>query len=376
MEAYEHYLRGRQLVGQFSQRTIMQAPDFFRRAIALDPGYAQAHAGLADALAQQAQWRFAPAAQVMAEGTVAANRALDLAPELAEAHLAQGHLRSVAGDADGARRAFERALELNPSLFDAWHYYARDCYSRGEYARAAELFQRAHRVRPDDFTPLVFASSSLHALGDEPGSRALAERAANGLLQQCELEPDNLRAHYLAGGVLLQVGRREEGLRLSERALAMAPEDFSALYNAACFHSLAGEPERALDLLERALAKGNGFPTGCATTPTSIHCARIPASRRCSRAWASPSWRRGRCGWRARVLRACLRGCSGRRPCTHAPPPAAAPCGSRRGSACRRRNRAGPSPGRRAGRNSPAAPGPPLPPAPRRDRPAPVECPA
>jgi adenylate cyclase len=40
----------------------------------------------------------------------------------------------------------------------------------------------------------------------------------------------------------------------------MAPDDFSALYNAACFHSLAGEPERALDLLERALAKGNGFP--------------------------------------------------------------------------------------------------------------------
>jgi adenylate cyclase len=238
----------------------MQAPDYFRRAIALDPQYAQAHAGLADALAQQAQWRFAPAAQVMAEGTVAANRALDLAPDLAEAHMAQGHLRSVAGDAEGARRAFERALELNPSLFDAWHYYARDCYSRGEYARAAELFQRAHRARPDDFTPLVFASSSLHALGDEAGARALAERAANGLLRQCELEPDNLRAHYLAAGVLLQIGRGEEGRRLSDHAVERAPEDFSALYNAACFHSLAGEPEVALDLLERALANGGGFP--------------------------------------------------------------------------------------------------------------------
>jgi adenylate cyclase len=260
MEAYEHYLRGRQLTGQFSQQTIMQAPQQFRRAIELDPQYAQAHAGLADALAQQAQWRFAPAAQVMAEGTVAANRALDLAPDLAEAHMAQGHLRSVAGDAEGARRAFERALELNPGLFDAWHYYARDCYSRGEYARAAELFQRAHRARPDDFTPLVFASSSLHALGDEAGSRVLAERAANGLLRQCELEPDNLRAHYLAAGVLLQVGRAEEGRRLSEHTVKVAPNDFSALYNAACFHSMAGEPDVALDLLERALAKGNGFP--------------------------------------------------------------------------------------------------------------------
>jgi len=286
MEAYEHYLRGRRLTGQFSQVTIMQAPQpfprpiepdpqyapaqpaarrrearrKFRRAFGLDPQYAQAHAGLADALAQQAQWRFAPAAEVMAEGTIAANRALDLAPELAEAHMAQGHLRSVAGDADGARRAFERALELNPGLFDAWHYYARDCYSRGEYARAAELFQRAHRVRPDDFTPLIFAASSLRALGDEEGARALTARAATGLLRQCELEPDNLRAHYLAGGALLQAGRKEEGRRLSYLALSMAPEDFSALYNAACFHALAGEPEPALDLLERALAKGGGFP--------------------------------------------------------------------------------------------------------------------
>jgi adenylate cyclase len=47
---------------------------------------------------------------------------------------------------------------------------------------------------------------------------------------------------------------------MTEKALAMAPDDFSALYNAACFHSLAGEPEPALDLLERALAKGGGFP--------------------------------------------------------------------------------------------------------------------
>jgi len=260
MEAYEHYLRGRQLTGQFSQHTIMQAPEHFRRAIELDPQYAQAHAGLADALAQQAQWRFAPAAQVMAEGTVAANRALDLAPDLAEAHMAQGHLRSVAGDAEGARRAFERALELNPGLFDAWHYYARDCYSRGEYARAAELFQRAHRARPDDFTPLVFVASSLHALGDEAGSKLFAERAASGLLRQCELEPDNLRAHYLAAGVLLQSGRREEGRVLIDHVVAVAPDDFSALYNAACFHSQAGEPEVALDMLERALAKGGGFP--------------------------------------------------------------------------------------------------------------------
>lgn len=260
MEAYEYYLRGRQLVGQYSGRSLLEAPTFFRRAIERDPGFAQAHAGLADALALQAQWRFAPAAQVLPEGTAAASRALDLAPELAEAHLAQGHLRSLAGDGEGAHRAFERALALNPALFDAWHYYARDCFARGEYARAAELFRRAHAVRPDDYTPLVFVAGSLHALGDAAGAQAAYEQAATGLLRQIELEPGNLRARYLAAGALLQVGRADDGRRLMAQALAMAPEDFGLLYNAACFHSQAGDTELALDLLERAIATGGGFP--------------------------------------------------------------------------------------------------------------------
>jgi len=259
MEAYEAYLRGRQLLNQYSQQLWLEAPAMFRRAIALDPNYAQAWAGLADALALQAQWRFAPAAHVLPEGTAAASRPPDLAPDLAEAHMAQGHLRSLAGDPEGARRAFERALELNPSLFEAWHSYARDSYARGEYARAAELFQRAHRARPDDFTPLVFATSSLGALGDKAGALAMARRAANGLVRQCELEPDNVRAHYLASGVLHQSGRTEEGRQMAERALAMRPDDWSALYNAACFYSNIGEHERALDLLERALSHGGGY---------------------------------------------------------------------------------------------------------------------
>jgi adenylate cyclase len=259
LEAYEAYLRGRQLLGQYSQRLLMGAPAMFRRAIALDPDFAQAHAGLADALALMAQWRFAPAAQVLPEGTAAASRALDLAPDLAEAHMAQGHLRSLGGDPEGARRAFERALELNPKLFEAWHYYARHCYSRGEYARAAELFERAHRARPDDFAPLVFVASSLAALGDHAGSLATARRAANGLLRQLELEPDNLRAHYLASGVLHQVGRTEEGRAIAERALLLGPDDWSALYNVACFYSQIGDHEHALDLLERALQQGGGY---------------------------------------------------------------------------------------------------------------------
>jgi adenylate cyclase len=259
MEAYEYYVRGRQLVGQFTVTAWRDAPGLFRRAIALDPGYAQAHAGLADTLAQVVLWRFAAAADVLPEATAAASRALDLAPDLAEAHVAQGHLRSLGGDPDGARRAFERAIELNPNLFEAWYYYARHTYARGEYARAADLFQRAFAKRPDDFTLLAFAGNAIDATGDKERGRAMAERAADGLLRQCRLEPENVRVHYMAAGTLQRLGRGDEGLPLVERALALRPGEFSTMYNVACFYSRSGNHERALDLLEVALRQGGGY---------------------------------------------------------------------------------------------------------------------
>jgi adenylate cyclase len=276
LEAYQAYVRGRQLVGQYTQRAALDAPAHFRRAIALDPGYAQAYAGLADALALQAQWRFAPAAQVLPEGAAAASRALDLAPDLAEAHMAQGHLRSLGGDGDGARRAFERALALNPGLFDAWSYYARHCYAHGEHARAAELFERAHRVRPDDYAPLVFVASALYAAGDDVGARAMARRAADGLLRQCALEPDNVRAHYLAPSVLHQSGRVEEARAIAQRALTLGGDDWSTLYNLACYHAHAAEPEQALALLERATAAGGGDPDWLRHDPDLVSLHGLP----------------------------------------------------------------------------------------------------
>ena len=267
LEAYEAYLRGRQAIAAFQQRKLLTAPTHFRRAIELDPQYAQAWAGLADALADLAQWRFAPMAESLREGTAAASRAIDLAPDLAEAHTAQGQLRSLAGDVDGARRAFEHALELNPALADAWHSYARHEYAHGNHARAAELFERAHRARPEDAAPLVFVAASKARIGDAAGAQAAIRRAADGLVRQTVLEPDNARVFYLAAGALQQVGRSDEAKAMAMRAHEIAPDDWSTLYNLACYHAAAGDVDCALDLLERAVTMGGGYPEWMANDP-------------------------------------------------------------------------------------------------------------
>ena len=258
MQAHEFYLRGRQLVGKINDTEWRLAPAMFRRAIELDPEYAAAYAGLADVLAQRLLWRFARAEDVLPEATSAAHRALELAPDLAEAHVALGHVRSLTGDTEGATRSFERALALNPELFEAYHHFARHCLSQGQYERAAELFRAAFNLRPDDATVLALAVSALDASGNKAAAEAVAREVVAGLRHQIELDPDNVRAHYMLAGSLARLGQREAGKVEIEAALRLRPDDYTTLYNAACFYSLAGEPERAIDLLERAFGLGGG----------------------------------------------------------------------------------------------------------------------
>lgn len=258
LRAHEFYLRGRQLIGSIATREWRQAPAMFRRAIELDSEYAQAHAGLADALAQLMLWRFVRPEEVLPEAARAAYRALELAPDLAEVHVAAGHVRSLTGDSDGAKRSFERALELNPELFEAHYYFARHCHAQGDLERAAELFLSAHALRPDDFTVPALAISLLDRLGRREEANRLVQTTLPGLRHMVELDPDDARAHYFIAGLLARVGRREEGRPHVEAALRLRPDDYSTLYNAACYYSLGGEPERAMDLLERACDLGGG----------------------------------------------------------------------------------------------------------------------
>jgi len=258
MQAHEFYLRGRQLAAKISARDWERAPAMFRRAIELDPDYAQAYAGLADILAQLLLWRFVPDEKVLPEAIRAAQRALELAPDLAEAHVALGHARSLTGDNEGATQSFERALELNPESYEAHYYFARHCLAHGDYPRVAELSRAAFAIRPDDSTVLVLAVMALDASGNRAAAEEVARECEAGLLHQLELDPDDARAHYMLAGMLARLGRREEGKPHVEKALRLRPDDFSTLYNAACYYAQADDAERALDLLETACRFGGG----------------------------------------------------------------------------------------------------------------------
>jgi len=96
-------------------------------------------------------------------------------------------------------------------------------------------------------------------MGQSANARAAIKRALDAADRVLANSPDDVRALYLSGGALIQLGERQKGIDRLEQAVALRPSDFAVLYNGACSFAQAGNPERALDLLDRAVGAGRGY---------------------------------------------------------------------------------------------------------------------
>jgi TolB-like protein/Flp pilus assembly protein TadD len=256
--AYEHYLRGRQLFNKEKETELRAAVGLFREAIRIDPSFADAHAGLADALTQLFRQRQDVPGITPADAVAASARAVELAPALADAYVSRGNALQLVSDFDGARHAFERAIALDPRHFHAHYWFAKYWAARGEHALAAQEYERASESQPDDYRPIVLALQEYQAIKDKDREQSTLRRSWEALERRLAIDPDDSYASDHAAGVLMLLGRRDEANQLLDRALALRPDDYRTLYTAACTASLGGEYERALDFLDRAVATGRG----------------------------------------------------------------------------------------------------------------------
>jgi len=256
LEAYDYYLRGLQYFYTMTESTVGIAREMFQRAIDIDAGFARAYAGLANSESVIAQWFDHSPARLEAADR-ASLRALQLAPDLAEAHSARGYALTLSGDFAGAAREFESALEIEPGNYEALYLFSRSRFAEGKMAEAAALFRRAHETQPDEFQAAALIESALRAAGADEDQRAAALKLAIAAIQnRLELNPDDQRALQLGCNVLVSDGQLEQGLKLARRLLRLAPNDPSALYNATCAFANAGHHDEALDLLERRVGMG------------------------------------------------------------------------------------------------------------------------
>ncbi len=251
VEAYTHYLRGRELLHTSIKSSLILGRRMFARAAELDPRFARAYAGMANC---DSRLYSRHGVAISADEILATTRkALTLDSNLAEAHAARGQALMIGGRPAEAASAFEQALALDPNCYEANQLYAEFCVKKGDFEPAARHYLRAMEIQPGDYQAPMFLTTVLRSLGHPEEAAKYARLGVKRAEEALRLHPESSKPAQNGAVALAYLGERERAKEWLARALAIDPDDNLARYNAACTYSLLGEIDRAIDLLEVCL---------------------------------------------------------------------------------------------------------------------------
>ena len=205
-EAHDLYLQGRYFWNKRTSEGFQQATSFFQQAIAKDPNYAPAYAGLADTFALMSTWNEVPQQEFMPKARTAALKALQIDETSAEAHTSLG-LIAEAYDYDWPRaeKEFRRAIELNPDYATAHQWYAEFLSWQGRFDEALAESERARQLDP--LSLIIATDHGAIYYRARQYDRAIAQARA-----VLEMDPHLSGAQNLVFVCLLQEGKFTEAL--------------------------------------------------------------------------------------------------------------------------------------------------------------------
>ena len=165
------------------------------------------------------------------------SKALELAPNLAEAHASRGVALYAAGHSEQAIVAFERAIGLDSGLFEAHYFYGCSCRETGDFPNAALHFERAAELQPANFQPLTLLSDIYVALGQPDRSVAAARGALSRIEEAFGGDPEVAEVLGIGAATLAYLGDFARAEAWAERAMLVDPESYTVRYNAACTYA-------------------------------------------------------------------------------------------------------------------------------------------
>ena len=254
-EAYKLYLMARQysVTGNIGDARRSEAiVRLCRRATEIDPDYARPWALMAGA---QGTLRFHHA-RGGDGGLAAAERAIALDGNLAEAHAARARVMTRDARYDDAQREIDIALRLDPGSYEVNAAAAGLYYNLRRFDQAILHYEKATAAMENDYTNAGMVISCYKAIGDKEGTLRAARRALERTEKIISQDPDNGSAMSFAVGALATLGETERAKEWAARATLLDPDNVNMQYNFACMLVLdLHEYEAALELLEPLFAK-------------------------------------------------------------------------------------------------------------------------
>jgi eukaryotic-like serine/threonine-protein kinase len=268
-EAYQDYLRGRYFWNKRTEDGFRKAVTYFGQAIERDPNYALAYSGLADTYALMSDYSIVPPNEAMPKARAAAERALELDPQLAEAHTSLAFVR-MAYDWkwDEAGQEFQSAIALNPNYATAHQWYASYLVQVGRFGEALSEIRHAQELDP--LASIISANAGLYLYYAKQ-----YEQAAAQLHKTLEVDDHFGVAHLYLGYVYLQQpGHASDAISEFQRALDDSasddPETLAALGHAYAVAGQHAEAQKVLANLREHAARGYASPYFLALVYTGL----------------------------------------------------------------------------------------------------------
>jgi serine/threonine-protein kinase len=287
IQAYGLYLKGRYAWNKRTQEGVVEAIQFFEQAIAEDPDYAPAYAGLADSYALDVDYRSIPVAEAYTRAKDYARKALALDESVPSAHASLAWSLFVYDwDWDGAEREFRRAIELNPRYASAHQWFAFLLSSRGAHdaallegltaveldpgsvsARRGVGWLYYYARRYDQARDHLARAIEMNPMADESHRVLAMILALQGQLGEAErvlreavtLPGAGAYTEATLAWVLARAGKREDAMRILSALETQAQRGYVSPVAFAIAHIGLGNLDTALDWVERAYDERRGW---------------------------------------------------------------------------------------------------------------------
>lgn len=256
LEAYRLHARGREHFRRRGTDDLHQAAAYFQAAIDVDEHYAPAWSGLANSLIELGDYGHADPREVLPRGEKAARRALEIDPDLVEAHSALGNLHSARRDGPRAIARHERAVQLRPSYAQAHQWLNWVHLLLGDPHAALSAGEKATRLDPRD--PEARGNLALARVATGQVEEGLTEA-----LRALEIDSRFEYARWVKGLALHHLRRHRE----AEEAFGSFSESWARAWpvtSRAFAHALAGETERTMALATEQTEASRPFHAGLA----------------------------------------------------------------------------------------------------------------
>jgi serine/threonine protein kinase/Tfp pilus assembly protein PilF len=255
LHAYDLYLRGKSYARRLTRQDLDFALQMFESAVAIDPNFALAHAGIANACVfcyvnfeREHRW--------LERAQAAAKRAVAISPDAPEVQVAQGWV--LYGDAkyDEACQRARAAIEKKGDCDGAYVLLGRALFTAGRYQEIVEMSDAAIKASGTDYNTYVPIMNALGALGKTEALRNTTLQRAQVLERHLSEVAEDARARTILAGDYAALGRVDDANREALLAIALRPNDAMVAYNLACVYCHLKQKDDAIRTLRKAWEAG------------------------------------------------------------------------------------------------------------------------